>query len=409
MQSNAYSQVIIKGEICEVLENDKIQITPIFDETFESSFGVYNLQSSQLSGVQFVMKEINSIFKGQSFNDTFNKIFDIEFSVSKINFIQTSEANRSILIGTSLKVEDNPGINYISMTYTTNTASNQKLFIHFNDELVIRGLVFWMYYDIIEKNLLNDFSVEEVKEILSQVSAYFLNVVRSYLLSLATYQIGIDIDSYDISFSIDRKLTEASDLHDLYKKQVNCGYIVPLTPIHNLFYLNLIELDKWIMYAFTSCLIVPDLFKSIDSILPCFNSSSKKDLSLLIVDKLSRNVDYYTFGANVLKGFETNDHFTCEEIITELLIKSFMLNGHNVDMLFITDGRLDQNDRKSPIIPVPYINSYFCKFKLKDLQQIIVLIEELLMVEKSTIPVGFKYATRLVDRMPRLVERFLEE
>jgi hypothetical protein len=380
----------------------------VFNENFISSGGSYDLQSTQVESVDFAVRELHSMFYNASYKNIFKQIFSSTTNLGFIDFVQKSEANRSFVVGNSISVKGNDKLNFVSSGYSSNVSTNTHFELSLDDELVLGSMLFWLFSDIIQVDLLKHYNAEDTKEIFSRFSGYCLNVVKTYALSKASYKVGSDINSFSLKFELERKINCPNKLHELYKKHVNLGDIVPLSPIQSLYYIDKTMLLKWRYYSITSGVLLHDLFKVMYSIIPSFNNNSKRKLSLLIKLNFNRSVDYYCFGEDPLYDMATGQNYSIEEVLKEMLVKTMILSGHNDSMLYITEGKLSQDGRTSPVITSPYINSYFCKFDISNMDELEELIKGLTLKEKSSKLDGFKKSTKLVEFMPRLLERFLQ-
>jgi hypothetical protein len=318
-------------------------------------------------------------------------MFDLSHDI-KVVYSQLSKSDIKTFISRDGRFSNIAG-------YETSTIVGGSQNIDFSDP-VFKELILSLVYLI--SNQVND-----------KQSTDMVNYVQTMMMAYIKKHVIMSKDVSIIEFKLDLTLGlrgyDAKDRLAMFKRHVNNGRVVMLTPIQYLLYLNpQFNLIPWFKLI---CLTTISNFRSnmsFRSVLPSIDRDSRINQSLYAKDRVRLSSENY-ISKKIVPGLENNFSMTIAELQLEMYVRIMLSSDVPAYMKFISRGDWNGTTGSSPKIEPPRLNTFILRYSIEDHDMLIksYVSDLILNALGFKAPIFCKSSTRLCIVAPTLMNKFL--
>lgn len=342
-----------------------------------------------------------SIYYSNTYQNIFKDLFNIDHSDIQFESLQASSHTKQVIT-----TSQNNKIAYSEGVVSRLTLNGPVSFDHSNIYL-LNSIVSMLNID----NINIDINNNENDIILKDLSLYLSGIIKHYVNSNIKPS-SLKLSSIQSKFTISKKdgfITDV-ELHNAYRNFIRSGDLYPSAPIHFDFYFSKDTLKRFSEFAILSGLSNISINRSLKSVLPISDKSSKMNFSLYAKNRSLLFVNTYINDASF--DFQRSDFYiTFDELLVEMFVKTMLVTKVPDYIPLITRGQWNGTDVKSNQIVCSYLNNIFIKYSLHhDEDFILNFILNIICRNKAfLLDKSFKNKTRLVNVCPDVFERFILE
>jgi hypothetical protein len=376
------------------------------DEPSDSISGVFHITEFSFGSIaeadftSFISN--SSSYTRSSILSVISSMFDIELDI-EVDFVVDGESERRALLFKNEKVtEYSDGFKVKGNIVDILTWDNKSI-------VLINTLLALYIWPTV-----HGYTADDGHTALGEASKYVATVVMHYVKSrIRSTSSDVQIANLKFHFIASRKFNSFSELVSLYKGFVDTGVMVPLGPIHYLFYLqdDYEQMPLWYEFILYSSLCCPELNPMVKSVMPKLNDESKNQLKLYsIQNKFRLNSSYYNSDVSLPFQQELTFHITYRRFLQEMFVRIMLKSATPDYMLFVSAGQWVGNNSSSTVIHPTSLHPVFAKFGIHDVvAHAFEVTNDLLMDTKDfKVPYYFKTRTRITEKMPDFYVRYLE-
>lgn len=344
----------------------------------------------------------NSMYNNDSQRFINSTIYDMSTTKFEVNPLQDASSTRQ-----SYNFNNTSGPNSAVNVqgFTSRMIVNGEIYLDFSDSTIFNSLSSLIYIDHLGIESDNISESTQIQELLIYIGAMIQHFAISKIhpsdSKIKDIICNINIDKF-------KDLRNPDQLHQFYKRLVNQGDIVPITPVQFDYYFYENTIKSFSEYSVLSSISNVTINSDLHTVLPYMDKTSRinfrnyaRNRSLL---SSSTYLPKYTFDFQKL-----NHSISFEDMLVEMYIKTMLISTVPEYIPLITRGDWGHENNRSLVITTSYINDNFIKFNLNDTyNKLNSFISDIICNNnENKLDSVFKQSTRLTKDCPSLFSRFL--
>jgi len=295
----------------------------------------------------FKLPTSRSIFTKHSYLGILSNLI----TISNKNKIITSQSSETVRQVHAIPEQDS-----YQESYIISLSHNSGFEFTVEDKCIVDMISFFLYIrdlDIIEEDL-------------KLLARYAATIIQAYVVSQMYIKSGIRLSHLDCEIIIDKKKVDKDTLHDIFVNGVDEGEIIPISPLHYMYYFGYTDLEDWKKFILYPAISNLNQNRNLLSVAPYMTQESRTNFRNYAKDGDLLSTRSYVGMPDIPMYIGGKHRETFQDFLYEMFVRTITLDSVDLCYPLVSRGQWSTDFNESLKVGAPSLNPAMCKFTLKN-------------------------------------------